>query len=101
MSETLQAQAQKKSFRARLADAFRPNPGGKRLTKAPPAGPGQDADSLDSLKDFDRDESSSSSFRVQESVNKKPVNFYNKNTSGTAGTHRTHLRPSIRRFGAR
>lgn len=83
MSEAPQHIPKKGGLRSRLAAAFKVNPGGKKLTKEPPARPSYDAEASDSVRQLTKYASrSESACQDQESLYRKPVNFYNKNTFG-------------------
>jgi hypothetical protein len=71
-------------FRSRLASVFKPKQGGKRLTKEPPPGPHNDAGALSCVTQVSQKSSNSeSTSQIQELPHLKPINFYNKNTSGS------------------
>jgi hypothetical protein len=86
-----EAPPKKIGFRSRLASALKPK-AGKKLTKEPPPAYDYEADVLDSLNQVKSDVPRSESlYPASESASKapptpvqqkKPINFYNKNTTG-------------------
>jgi hypothetical protein len=86
MSLHSQPSSKSSSFKSRLASAFKPKPGAKKLTKGPPLEVYQ-AGSFGSAAQITPQTTktiskSASVSQLQERPYVKPVNFYNKNTTG-------------------
>ena len=84
MSSSSQHSSRSGGFRSRLASVFKSKPGGKKLTKERPDGCTYDAGASGSVRQLTQSTSKSGSIsQSQELPYSKPVNFYNKNTSGS------------------